>query len=190
MNHELRIRNKKKARKKSPHYSLSIIPNSIISNFIISNSSPGFTLIEILIVVTIVAIAAVVGIMNLSSYRTYSDLNHASQEIVTFLRDAQSRSVSQESGSRWGVHFENPASGSGFYEMFTGTGYSTTTVVAKAILPSSVKFDIPASGSSSTVIFSPVTGLPNASTTIKISTVSNAAVSSTVTINSNGQIQY
>jgi len=178
--------NKKKLKKITPHHSLLIIPNS----------SNGFTLIELLIATTIVAIAAVVGIINLSNYRARSDLNHAGQEIVTFLRDAQSRSISQEatstqgSGGRWGVHFENPATSTDFYDLFWGAVYTTGTVVSRATLPASVQFDIPASGSSSTIVFAPLTGLPNATTTIKISSVSSAAVSSTITVNSNGQIQY
>ena len=156
----------------------------------------GFTLIELLISVGLLVIIAVVGVINLVGYRSRLDLDHASQEIVIVLRDAQNRSLSQEaasaqgSGGRWGVYFENPATSTDFYDLFWGATYATGTVVSRAILSSSIQFDTPASGSSSTIVFSPVIGLPNASTTIKISTVSNAAVSSTITINSNGQIQF
>lgn len=156
----------------------------------------GFTLIELLISVGLLIIIAVVSVINLVGYRSRLDLDNASQEIIIVLRDAQNRSISQEatstqgSGGRWGVHFENPATSTDFYDLFWGATYATGTIVSRAALSSSIQFDTPVSGSSSTVIFSPVTGLPNASTTIKISTVSNTAVSSTITINTNGQIQY
>lgn len=156
----------------------------------------GFTLIELIISMGLLIIIAAVGAVNLIGYRSRLDLDNASQEIIAVLREAQNRSLSQEatsiqgSGGRWGVYFENPATSTDFYDLFWGATYATGTIVSRATLPSSIQFDTPATGSSSTVVFSPVTGLLNASTTIKISAISNAAVSSTITINTNGQIQY
>lgn len=165
--------------------------NSQHSNaFVVSHRVNGFTLIELLLAMTIVALVAVFGLMNLSSYRARSDLNHAGQEIVIFLRNAQSRSQSQESGSRWGVHFENPSGGDDFYELFWGGAYSTSAVASRANLSSRVQFNAPATGSSSTVIFSPTTGLPTSSTTIKIFLVGNPSVSSTITVDKNGRISF
>ena len=156
-----------------------------------------FTLVELLISITILAILAGVGFINLANYKQQQDLNSAAQEIVGVLRNAQNRSLSQEAtsttgtGGSWGVYFNNPTgSGNDFYELFQGANYSNGTVVSRSNLPSNVQFDIPASGSSSTVIFSPITGLPNAALTIKISLISKPTSSSTITINTNGKIQY
>lgn len=149
-----------------------------------------FTLIELLIVVGIVTVLAAVGIMNLLNYTQRQDLDFTAREIVSVLRNAQNRSVSQEDGLRWGVYFENPAAGTDFYDLFKGATYSGGTLVSRATLRSGVQFVIPATGATSTIIFSPATGLPTASTTVKISLVSNSAASSTITINANGGIQY
>ncbi|PIU98396.1 hypothetical protein COS61_01670 [Candidatus Wolfebacteria bacterium CG03_land_8_20_14_0_80_40_12] len=150
----------------------------------------GFTLIELLIVISITIILAAGGIMNLARHRQERDLSLAAQEITIVLRNAQDRSIAQEEGSRWGVYFENPASGSDFYELFQGINYGAATSVSKSVLRSNIQFDLPAAGSSSTVVFSPIIGLPNVSTTIKISLIGNPLSSSTIIINSNGEIQY
>jgi prepilin-type N-terminal cleavage/methylation domain-containing protein len=152
--------------------------------------SAGFTLIELLITIAITTAVAVLGIMNLVGHRQERDLILTSQEIATVIRNAQDRSIAQEEGSRWGVYFGNPLSGGDFYELFKGTSYATGAIVSKSALRSNIQFDIPASNSSSTVIFSPITGLPNTSTTVKISLVGVPTSSSTIIINTNGEIRY
>ena len=150
----------------------------------------GFTLVELLITVTIVIVIAAIGSMNLLGYTQRQNLNFTAQEIISVLRNAQNSSISQEGSLRWGVDFENPASGSDFYDLFKGATYADGAVVARNTLHSGIQFDIPASGASSTIIFAPATGLPDASTTIRISLVSNSTVSSTITVNANGEIQF
>lgn len=150
----------------------------------------GFTLIELLLAVGILAIVSVFGFINLFGYREAQDLDSTTREIVIILRNAQDRSISQESNNRFGVHFENPASGQGFYDLFSGTNYVSGVIISKFALRQDVQFSDPAGGNSKDVIFSPVTGLPNASTTIIISLKRDSSVSKTITVNSNGQIQY
>ena len=150
----------------------------------------GFTLVELLITITIVIVIAAIGSMNLLGYTQRQNLNFTAQEIISVLRNAQNSSISQEGSLRWGVDFENPASGSDFYDLFKGATYADGAVVARNTLHSSVQFDIPATGATSTIIFAPATGLPNASTTIKISLIGNPDVSSTIMINSNGEISF
>ncbi len=151
----------------------------------------GFTLIELLITIAITVAAATFGAMNLISHRRERDVNFTIQEIIAVLRNAQSRSIAQEEGSRWGIYFNNPSGDSNdFYELFKGVNYASGTVVSKIVLRSNIQFDIPASGSSSTLIFTPITGLPNASTTVKISLIGKPTSSSTIIINNNGEIQY
>lgn len=150
-----------------------------------------FTLIELLIVISITAVLATVGAMNLISHRRERDVNFTIQEIITVLRNSQDRSIAQEEGSRWGVYFNNPTGDSNdFYELFKGVSYASGTVASKIALRSNIQFDTPSSNSSSTVIFTPITGLPDASATIKISLISAPTTSSTIIINTNGEIQY
>ncbi len=149
-----------------------------------------FTLIELLIVIGITAIISVVAFMNLFGYRGAQDLDLAVREIVMSLRNAQDRSISQESGNRFGVHFENPAGADDFYDLFSGTTYATGTIIAKSALRPTVQFSDPASGISKDVLFSPVSGLPSVSTTIIISLKRDASVSKTIIVNTNGNISF
>ncbi len=151
----------------------------------------GFTILELIIVIAIIAVIAGIGLVNLISYRQRQNLKIQTEELVAVLRNSHDRSVTQESGSRWGVHFENPAGDNNdFYDLFSGTSYSASAVVSRTALPPALQFDIPSSGASSTIIFAPVTGFPNVSTTIKISLMSSPSASSTIIVNTNGQIQY
>ena len=150
-----------------------------------------FTLIELLIVIAIISVLAIVGVMNLVSHRQERDLNFTVQEIITVLRNAQDRSIAQEEGSRWGVYFNNPTGNSNdFYELFKGVSYAGGAIASRISLRSNIQFDTPSSNSSSTVIFAPITGLPNASITVKISLIGKPTSSSTIIVNTNGEIQY
>jgi prepilin-type N-terminal cleavage/methylation domain-containing protein len=154
-------------------------------------SQQSFTIVELLIVIALVAVIASIGIVSLFGYRQRQHLKLQTEELVAVLRNAQNRSLSQESGSRWGVHFENPTGDANdFYDLFSGTSYSASAVVSRTPLPPALQFDVPSSGASATIIFAPVTGFPNASTTIKISLVNNPNASSAITINSNGVINF
>lgn len=154
-------------------------------------ANSGFTLIELLIVITITVILASAGAINLISNRQEKDIDFTSQEIITVLRNAQDNSIAQEGGNRWGIYFNNPAGDSNdFYELFKGVSYTSSTIASKITLRSNIQFNTPTSGSSSTIIFVPITGLPNASTTIKISLIGKPTSSSTIIVNTNGEIQY
>jgi prepilin-type N-terminal cleavage/methylation domain-containing protein len=149
-----------------------------------------FTLVELIIVVGLVVILATFGVMNFVNYRNRQKLNLTSQEISVILRNAQDRSITQESGRPWGVYFANPSGNNNdFYELFSGASYPGTTVSRNA-LSSSIQFDLPAAGSNSIVIFAPISGLPDSPITVKISLVNDPSASSTIIVNSNGQIQY
>lgn len=150
-----------------------------------------FTLIELVIVMTIMVFLAGIGFLSLTNYKNVQSVNSVSQEIVAVLRNAQNRSLSQEGGNRWwGVHFENPSSASGFYDLFSGASYSGSNIASRTVLTPGIQFGTPAAGLSSDVIFSPVSGLPDSLITIKIYATSEPLASSTITINQNGQILY
>lgn len=154
------------------------------------NMVRGFTLIELLISMGIIVVLAGISFISILNYKQRQSLVSATQEIVAVVRNAQDRSISQESGSRWGVHFGNLSSASAFYDLFRGSSYVTGTVASRSVLPSGLQFDSPASGSSSTIIFSPISGLPNGSADIKISLINNSTNSSTITVSTNGEIHY
>jgi prepilin-type N-terminal cleavage/methylation domain-containing protein len=150
----------------------------------------GFTLIELLLTTVIIVVLSFVGFTYIVGYKQRQALSSSSREIVAVVRNAQDRSISQESGSRWGVHFSNPPSGEDFYDLFRGTSYPTAEIITHEVLPSTVEFETPAAGSSSTVVFSPLSGLPDNFVTVRIILMNDSSVSSTIVINSSGEISF
>lgn len=155
----------------------------------------GLTLIEVLITVAVIAIIAPLAISSLFNYRRLQDLDSDVRSAVAFLRDAQQRAITQEQEMPWGVHFENPSTGSDFYQLFQGDSFVAGTALTKAVLRSPVDFQAPGSGAFLDVVFSQLTGTP---TSTKIVTLKLAAADcvadpnscQTITINPNGSITY
>lgn len=150
----------------------------------------GFTIFELLIVIGILAVASGFAILNLFGYRRYQDLNLTTQEIAAVLRNAQNRSMAQEFGGPWGVHFENGVSEGSFYKLFLGQSYATSTVYSTAVLRPSVEFSDPGIGNSKNVFFKAASGLGDADSQVRVSLRGSSSVSSTIYIYTNGRIDY
>jgi len=101
----------------------------------------GFTLLEVLIVAGITTILAGVGITSYVNQQRAKLLDTSVQEVVSYLHYAQQKSMAQEDGNQWGVHFENPASGNDFYSLYTGASY--TSPEETRYLPNGITFSTP-----------------------------------------------
>lgn len=152
------------------------------------NNKFGFTLIELIIVMAIAVIIVVSSYSIIGfNFKSQSELELTAREIISVLRNAQDRSISQEDSSQWGVYFENAANNSGFYVLYKG---ATTTFVSKKNLRPNIQFLDPITGDSKNVSFNKMNGLPVSSTTVVIFLKNNSLATTTITINSNGQIKY
>ncbi|MDP1719099.1 MAG: prepilin-type N-terminal cleavage/methylation domain-containing protein [bacterium] len=150
----------------------------------------GFTLIEILVVLGITVILATGGFLSLSGLRRHQSLRLSAEGMVAFLQDAQQRSVSQEGGLGWGVHFENSATDRGYYLRFSGSDYSVSAdKVDRVALPSGIEFADPIDGSAKDVSFAKISGLPDAAVEVKINLSNDSASFRTITINVQGAIE-
>jgi len=167
------------------------IPNSH-SKFQIPNSKffssrkarKAFTLMEVLIVIGVTAVIAGIGISSYVSQQRAKLLDNTAQEIVGYLRYAQQKSIAQEQGEQWGVHFDNPSSGSDFYALYTGTTYSSPEETR--YLSSGIEYESPTAGNSIDVSFNKLTGISATSTTQSI-TIKSTVTNSTTTISISGQ---
>lgn len=147
----------------------------------------GFTLIELLVVISLVTIlAGGVGI-NIVSYQRNQALDLATQQLAATIRDAQNRSITQNSGLQWGIYFKNEATSTDFYALFAGNSYSGSATTTLTYFSYPIEFSIPSSTSSSEVTFAQLSGLPNASTTVSITNGSNTK---SITIDSNARLSY
>jgi len=148
-----------------------------------------FTLMELLIVVGITIVLSGVGISSYINQQRTKLLDTSAQGIVGYLRYAQQKSMAQEGGNQWGVHFENPTSGNDFYTLYTGTTYSFS--IETRYLPSGIIFTTPATGASINISFNKLTGTNYSGTSqsLVIQSISSSATK-TISVSSQGLITY
>jgi prepilin-type N-terminal cleavage/methylation domain-containing protein len=134
-----------------------------IKNYKITKlKAKAFTLIELLVVIGITAILAGVGVSSYSGQQRAKLLDNTTQEIVGYLRYAQQKSMAQEEGKQWGVHFENPASGNDFYALYSGASY--TSPAETRYLPKGLEFQLPSTGNTVNISFSKLSGVNSSQT--------------------------
>lgn len=155
----------------------------------------GFTLIEIIISITILAAIGVASIAYLGGYRRSVSVDSEAEKITAYLRQAQNKAMSGEAVSgqdptNWGVHFVNPASGTAYYAIFRGSSYSADVSDETIYLSQQVQFSDPAASSTKDIVFQRITGRPTATTTIILRSVANANLTRTISVNSLGQASY
>lgn len=117
-------------------------------------------------------------------------LDDDAAKIAFALRGAHDRAVNQEQASAWGVRFTNNASGGDFYQVYKGDSFPSGTVVERVSLNETVQMTSPVSGATADVQFAKMTGLPTGAGSIIISLIAKPSVSKTITVLSNGQVQY
>lgn len=150
----------------------------------------GITMIELVVVMGIFAILAVsVRFFPIDLFYAKS-LDDDATKIAFALRGAHDRAVAQEGASAWGVHFVNGPSGGDYYQVFEGDSFAAGVVAERVNLNETVQFLTPPSSSSSDVLFAKMTGLPSGASSLIISLVSKPSATKTISILSNGQIQY
>ncbi len=163
-------------------------------------SRAGFTFIEVLLVLGITAILLVVGVLNTFNYVTRQKLETEARAAVAMLRDAQARAMGQDDESRWGVYFASESGSTRDYYVFfqadetlvASSSYTGVpgTALEQRTMESNITFVSPVAGSSSTILFSKVSGLPSASTTVSLQLIDNDASLKTIFISGNGKIDY
>ncbi|MEK7507861.1 MAG: prepilin-type N-terminal cleavage/methylation domain-containing protein, partial [Patescibacteria group bacterium] len=153
----------------------------------------GFSLIEFAIVIVLIIIVSGVSLINLLGSRNRANLDSSARKISAMLREAQSRSAVQESGSAWGVHFENSTNTAPFYALFYNS-YGASTAVERYPLPNLVSYATSSisQGSFLEITFAQISGFPSASTSVilVLKIGGTTVTSSVVRVSSSGLIGY
>jgi prepilin-type N-terminal cleavage/methylation domain-containing protein len=152
----------------------------------------GFTMIELLTVMALIVVIGIITYANVGGFKNAKDLTATTQQAATLLRQAQTDAMNQESDAPWGVYFANSTGTPPFYALFT-TSYGTGTIVSGPYpLPSTVVYTTStlAVGATTSVIFSPISGMSSASTSIGFRMLQNATLSSTIRIASSGEVSF
>jgi prepilin-type N-terminal cleavage/methylation domain-containing protein len=146
--------------------------------------SKGFTLIEILISISVIGVLAVVSVPNYLSFRNHRILKSELDKLNFILIEVQENARTQKDENEWGVRFiNNTGLGNDYYESWEG---STSTVVNKISLNKSIGFQ---SLSSTDIKFAKLTGLPVPSQTYEFKITSfDGKYIGTISVSTSGVI--
>jgi len=137
-------------------------------------------------VVVILGILGVAGSAYLGSYQKNLNLEKDARQITSYLELARSRSMAKENNKVWGIHFENPGSGTDFFKIYsTDSDYAGGTVSETIYLSSGVEFSDPSSGNTEDIQPSKLSG--EISNTASIAVISGSTTK-TITVNKKGMI--
>ena len=160
----------------------------------IKNSSLGFSVLELIIVLAIIAIVSVVGFTNFLGSRQVKTLNAEVEAIVTQIRGAMESSRAQQDGDEWWIHFENSfISDRSFYLVCKGAYGSTPGAdcvaeggaeVTRKVISANIYLDDPAAGTSKVIVFNKATGLPRTETELIVAASPNKRTLITIYTNS------
>ena len=100
----------------------------------------GFSLIEIIISISILAIISSSAFVWFINYQRQTELDSVSKIIISVLRDAQSRSTSGTDNKKWGVLFDNSNNKLILFRD-EGFGYATATIKEENYLSQFIKID-------------------------------------------------
>lgn len=153
-----------------------------------SSSKPlkpeGFSLIEILIGVAILFLIAFLAIASFTTFRQQVEIDSSSQNILSILRLARSKTLASESEDNYGVHFQSDK-----YVLFKGAAYdSNDSSNREYILTDSEIYSITLNGGGSDVIFNRIRGTTDEYGSVAIRLIVDASKANTININSYGQV--
>jgi len=141
----------------------------------------GFTLLEVLLSVTILTMLTGISLPILASLNNRNDLDITTQTIAMQLRRAQSYARGMSQDSAWGVRVQ-----SGGSTLFKGAsyaardaGYDEQTALPSTIVPSGL----------GETVFSKLSGVPSVAGTVTLTLQTNNEVR-TVTLNAKGMVAY
>mgnify|MGYP001584073110 CR=1 FL=1 len=150
------------------------------------STEKGFTVMELMLVITLVSISIGLAISYYSGSQIRADINSQTANIVHYLRLAQSSAVAGLGNSDYGLHFEDSS-----YTTFKGSSYNpvSETNFQIQIPPTMTINNILLNGGGGDVIFTRPNGETNTFGTL---TLSSAEInkSFTITITPTGTINY
>lgn len=143
----------------------------------------GFTLIEMLIVIGIMGFLAVALFVTFNFFQGAKTVDAAADEIMQTLRLAQSKTLSSEGDSSFGVYFESDK-----FTLFRGIVFdpsapdNETHVLNKVLIISAINLG------ASSIVFDRLTGTVPVSGSLTVELVADAGVNKTIFIDTSGTI--
>lgn len=145
-----------------------------------SRQQGGFTLIEVLLSVSIIALLAGLSLPLYAGFQRRNDLSTTSETVANGIRRAQTYAEGSKQDEQWGINVQSTA-----VVLYKGATYATrdTTLDETITLTGAVT----ASGVSD-INFAKQTGLPN--TTGNLTLTASSGETKVITINAKGVVTY
>lgn len=139
----------------------------------------GFSLIEMLLSVSIISLLAGLSLPIYNSFTARNDLSLTTQNVATMIRRAEVYARGNQDDSQWGVNFAASA-----VTLFKGASYATriSGFDETITIPSTITLSY-----SGDIVMAKLTGIPSATPTITL-TSSITSDNKTVSVNAKGMV--
>lgn len=147
----------------------------------------GFTLIEVVTGITIIILLSLLSGPAFRLFQGQSYLMNTAEEVMTILREAQSKAKASEGNMPWGVYIDI-ATTPDRYVLFQGVSYATRNASQDKVfnIPSGVEFSAISLGVGNEAVFQKVTGSPVPSGSVSLWLASDHSKTRTVSLNASG----
>jgi prepilin-type N-terminal cleavage/methylation domain-containing protein len=151
----------------------------------------GFSLIEILVVLGILAILGLISVSFFVFLQKESRLSNVSEEIISVLKVAQSKTLSSQEDSQYGVYF-NSAVSPHQYILFKGSSYLSRDTAFDEIhlVPDITEFFQINTGGNNEIVFDRLTGSTENSGNISLRLAEDVSKTKVIYITNSGAIGY
>ena len=157
--------------------------NNRRKTFLIPNSTTGFSVAELLVVIAVIAILAALSASSFVNLNKTEAVDKTALLAISALDEARSLTLASKNSSQYGVHFEDSK-----IVLFTGATYSSGDSSNQVNLLNSVvrTSAINLTGGGNEVIFNRLTGATGENGSVTFSFRSDSTVTKTVTIYTTG----
>lgn len=153
-----------------------------------SSSKFGFTLMEILVVISIMMLLSIIVIPNYRRYQKQIDVDYEVEALEGAIREAQSRAMAVLNGENHGVYFDELNNN---YYIFQGTTFAPeeeTNIeypLAREVEFASVNFAV----TGDTIVFNQLSGSTENSGIVVVRSKSIPDIQRTITITNEGKVE-
>ncbi len=145
----------------------------------------GFTVVELLIVLAVMGIILGIIYGSFSGFRNQQILNSGTEDVLSVLNQAHSKTLAAKSGYRYGVHMASTT-----VTLFQGATYNAGAASNQVITLASgaIVMNTAVVGGGLDVVFDRLTGKTSQPGTIRLEVANNPSKNRTITITSTGII--
>jgi len=152
------------------------------STFRSRKTTAGFSIVEVLIAITIILAIGTVSIFSFLNWRSAKKIETGADTVLSVLKEARNLSVSGKESSSYGVYFGDTDR----VVLFKGESYNSGLIVSTAYLPSGTIVSTSTLGTS--VFFKRLSGNANGNGIIIVKDNSNASNTRTINIEVTGSL--